>query len=493
MRTLLALVIATGLSAAEPPPVVLMPIAPEFNTTEFYPMWHGLREAGYQVVVAAPQAGAVAAGKLPYPDAVALAPEQAAAFALVLAGGKAPAALEEVPLAVDLVRGFMAADKPVSAICHGPRLLAKAGALAGRVTTAWHEVADETPERWTAGAYGSYVDQAVVRDRRLVTSRYPEDATAWLRATLELFAACGALPVETRQRRILVVNPVCPPQVHNAIVRTLPALLPGVTVVREWQLAETAKAGVSWDAIVLLDGAKSPALAGDAALASLLTGRTLLAQPESATATGRTDAEALPTATDVASAQTLLHAICERLRRIETRPLAQPPAGRSAVLALQPGFDDRVAAAMQADLEANGFTVTAMAMATGWQRGLGGLPVEATATYALPAPGAGAVVVAPGGFAPGEPDPARTAWLLAAWKAGAVLVVAGSDVLAVGRDPACKGMRVAGCEQLRWSYGGDGAKHADERALLSAERLLTIRDAACLGDGLRLLRPLVTR
>jgi len=485
MRPPIAFLLTVCATAAEPPPVVLMPIASEFNTTEFYPMWHGLRAAGYQVVVAAPQAGPVEAGKLPFPTAVALAPAQSEAFALVLAGGKAPAVLEEVPLAVELARDFMQKGKPVAAICHGPRLLSKAGVLGDCVVTAWYQVAMETPERWIAGTYGTYVDQAVVRDRNLVTSRYPEDVTLWLRATLELFAAQGALPVETRQRRVLVVNPGCTLQTQHAVARTLPALLPGVTVVREWQLAELAKAGEAWDAVVLLDGSKAAQLAGDAALAAMIAGEPLLAQPGVGKAFAA--AEALPAADDLESNQVLLQAILERLRRIDSRPTVPPSAPR-AFLALAPGFDDRVVAALQAELEAQGLVVTGVAATTGWLRGCNGLPAEATITYAQSAPGAGTVVVAPGGFSAAATDPARTAWLLAAWKAGAVLTAVGTDVLAVGRDPACKGLRVAGSQQLRWSYG-DGAKHADERALLSADRLLTIRDATCLGDGLRLLRP----
>jgi protease I len=96
--------------------------------------------------------------------------------ALLLPGGKAPAALRQDAQVLALVRHFFAAGKPVAAICHGPQVLISAGVLAGRTATAYRAVADELK---AAGA--QYRDAEVVVDGNLVTSRTPADLPAFLR------------------------------------------------------------------------------------------------------------------------------------------------------------------------------------------------------------------------------------------------------------------------------------------------------------------------
>ncbi len=95
--------------------------------------------------------------------------------ALVLPGGvRNTEALRATPAAVDLVRGFMEADKPVAAICHAPRLLVEAGAVEGRTLTSNPEIADEIRQ-----AGGSWVDKQASVDQKLLTSRRPEDLPAF--------------------------------------------------------------------------------------------------------------------------------------------------------------------------------------------------------------------------------------------------------------------------------------------------------------------------
>jgi protease I len=106
---------------------------------------------------------------------------------LVLPGGKAPAALRGEPSALDLVRAFMAADKPVAAICHGPQVLASAGVLRGRRATCYAAVAGELR---AAGA--QYANREVVADGKLVTARRPADLAAFMRETLRLVRARSA-------------------------------------------------------------------------------------------------------------------------------------------------------------------------------------------------------------------------------------------------------------------------------------------------------------
>ena len=91
--------------------------------------------------------------------------------ALVLPGGVSnPDRLRTDLKAVQFVREFMLADKPVAAICHGPWMLVEAGAVAGRTLTSWPSLKTDIQN-----AGGAWVDEVVRVDDRLITSRKPED------------------------------------------------------------------------------------------------------------------------------------------------------------------------------------------------------------------------------------------------------------------------------------------------------------------------------
>lgn len=101
--------------------------------------------------------------------------------ALVLPGGVAnPDALRLDESAVALVRSFLGAGKVVAAICHAPWLLIEAGGVGGRRLTSWPSL--QTDLR-NAGAH--WVDEEVVLDGNLITSRKPDDLPAFSRAILE--------------------------------------------------------------------------------------------------------------------------------------------------------------------------------------------------------------------------------------------------------------------------------------------------------------------
>jgi len=105
--------------------------------------------------------------------------------ALLLPGGVAnPDQLRVLPKAVQFVREFFNAGKPVAAICHGPWTLIEAGAVKGRTITAWPSLKTDLNN-----AGGKYVDQEVVVDNGLVTSRKPADIPAFNRKMLEEFEA----------------------------------------------------------------------------------------------------------------------------------------------------------------------------------------------------------------------------------------------------------------------------------------------------------------
>ncbi len=108
--------------------------------------------------------------------------------ALLLPGGVAnPDALRTDEKAVQFVRQFMMADKPVAAICHGAWMLVEAGAVRGRTLTSWPSL--QTDIR---NAGGKWVDEVVRVDDRLITSRNPEDLPSF----------CAAIVVEFAQRSV---------------------------------------------------------------------------------------------------------------------------------------------------------------------------------------------------------------------------------------------------------------------------------------------------
>ena len=103
--------------------------------------------------------------------------------ALVLPGGVAnPDKLRMIPEAVAFVRHLVEQGKPIAAICHGPWTLIEAQAVRGKRMTSWPSL--QTDLR-NAGA--DWVDQEVVVDGLLVTSRKPDDIPAFNREMLQLF------------------------------------------------------------------------------------------------------------------------------------------------------------------------------------------------------------------------------------------------------------------------------------------------------------------
>ena len=104
--------------------------------------------------------------------------------ALLLPGGVAnPDKLRVLPQAVRFVKSFFEAEKPVGAICHAPWSLIEADVVKGVTLTSWPSL--QTDLR-NAGAH--WVDQEVVTDKGLVTSRKPDDIPAFSAKLIEEFA-----------------------------------------------------------------------------------------------------------------------------------------------------------------------------------------------------------------------------------------------------------------------------------------------------------------
>ena len=91
--------------------------------------------------------------------------------ALVLPGGVAnPDTLRMIPEAVAFIRHFVQSHKPIAAICHGPWTLIEAGGVRGKRMTSWPSLRTDL-----SNARAQWVDQEVVVDGELVTSRKPDD------------------------------------------------------------------------------------------------------------------------------------------------------------------------------------------------------------------------------------------------------------------------------------------------------------------------------
>ena len=104
--------------------------------------------------------------------------------ALMIPGGVGnPDLLRGDENAVAFARDFFEAGKPVAAICHGPWLLVEAGVVRGRKLTSW-----PTLQTDIRNAGGNWVDQKVVVDRGLVTSRKPDDIPAFNEKMIQEFA-----------------------------------------------------------------------------------------------------------------------------------------------------------------------------------------------------------------------------------------------------------------------------------------------------------------
>jgi len=104
--------------------------------------------------------------------------------ALLLPGGVInPDHLRTLPEAVAFVKAFFKAGKPVASICHGPWTIIEAGEARGRRLTSWPSLKTDLQN---AGA--DWVDQEVVVDGGLVTSRKPDDIPAFNQAVISLLA-----------------------------------------------------------------------------------------------------------------------------------------------------------------------------------------------------------------------------------------------------------------------------------------------------------------
>jgi len=161
-----------------------------FEQSELLEPKKALEQAGAEVHIVSPQTGEVKGwqhtdwGQKVRVDRELSSARPADYDGLLLPGGvMSPDRLRANPKAVGFVKEFVTANKPIAAICHGPWTLIETGAVKGRRMTSWPSLKTDLTN---AGA--SWVDEQVVVDRGLVTSRKPDDIPAFNRKMIEEFA-----------------------------------------------------------------------------------------------------------------------------------------------------------------------------------------------------------------------------------------------------------------------------------------------------------------
>lgn len=161
-----------------------------FEQSELEEPLHALERAGANVTIISPKGGRIQGmNHLEKGDEfdvdIPLKKARSADYdALVLPGGLAnPDELRSSEEAVDFVREFADAGKPIAAICHGPWILIEAGIVNGRRLTSWPAIQSDI-----RNAGGEWVDEPVVVDNGLVTSRNPGDLRAFNAKVIEEIA-----------------------------------------------------------------------------------------------------------------------------------------------------------------------------------------------------------------------------------------------------------------------------------------------------------------
>jgi deglycase len=153
-----------------------------------------LEDAGARTVLVSPQKKEVQAANHDdkgdtFPVDVTLSDADPAQYdALLIPGGvRSPDVLRTNSAAVLFVNAFFQGRKPMAAICHGPWMLVESGVVRGHRVTSWPSLKTDI-----INAGGDWVDQPVVQDQLLVTSRKPDDIPKFNQAMIELFTPKAA-------------------------------------------------------------------------------------------------------------------------------------------------------------------------------------------------------------------------------------------------------------------------------------------------------------
>ena len=158
-----------------------------FEQVELTEPKKALEDAGATVHVVSPKAGQIRGwkvsewGDMTKVDKTLDAVKASDYDGMVLPGGQInPDKLRMEPAAVEFVTTFFASGKPMGAICHGPWMLVEANVVKNKTLTSWPSVRTDI-----RNAGGHWVDEEVVTDENLTTSRKPDDIPAFNRRLIQ--------------------------------------------------------------------------------------------------------------------------------------------------------------------------------------------------------------------------------------------------------------------------------------------------------------------
>ena len=157
-----------------------------YQDLELWVPYYRLREEGAEVTVVGSGSSRTFTGKYGYPvevDIDAKGIDISEYDGVVIPGGYAPDVMRRYPEMVNIVREAHQKGKVIAAICHAGWMLVSAGILKGKKVTGFFAIKDDLVN---AGAL--YVDEEVVRDGNLITSRKPDDLPAFCREMVEALA-----------------------------------------------------------------------------------------------------------------------------------------------------------------------------------------------------------------------------------------------------------------------------------------------------------------
>jgi protease I len=153
-----------------------------FEDSELKVPYDRVREDGHEPVIIGTESGQKLEGKKGMTVTTDASIEDVAAddFAgLVIPGGYSPDKIRSNKKMVEFTRNIFESAKPVAAICHAGWMLAEAGIAAGKTLTSYHSI---KTDMINAGA--NWIDQEVVEDQNLITSRTPDDLDAFTKTLL---------------------------------------------------------------------------------------------------------------------------------------------------------------------------------------------------------------------------------------------------------------------------------------------------------------------
>jgi protease I len=154
-----------------------------FEDSEFKVPYERVKEAGHEPVIVGLEAGKKLEGKkgkVTITTEVSIDEVTSDQFdALVIPGGYSPDKIRLNPDMVELTRQIATTGKPVAAICHAGWMLAEADLVRGKTVTSWPSIQTDL-----INAGGNWVNQEVVEDGNIITSRKPDDLEAFTKTLL---------------------------------------------------------------------------------------------------------------------------------------------------------------------------------------------------------------------------------------------------------------------------------------------------------------------